>query len=156
MKLALNEDNVPGIIIDDGTADVNRCSWNSPYEVKYELNILPKDNIVQSYMESVRSTSDWTEPSQWYDDEIDFNTAASVFNDFIKYRIINAEKKNVCFYVKLNPIEENDKYAKIVVYNETGRPMKDDFRLVNLATPKTLTVTSSSIAFDVSLVHWRT
>ena len=47
---------------------------------------------------------------------------------------------------------EKDKYAKIVIYNETGMPIKDDFRLVNLEKPKKLNVTSSSIAFDVPLI----
>ena len=159
VELALNEDDIPGIFIDDNSADVNKCSWDKPFKVKYELNVLPKHNIVESYIAAVNeSTREWTEAPQWYDNNQDFDYAASIYNDFVKLRIMKNEdiknkeqKDNVCFFITLNELKDSDKYAKIVVYNDLGQNVKNDLGIVSLEKPKSYNVTSKSIEFEVPL-----
>jgi len=141
------------IAIDDGSSAVIHCKWNHRYKVRYELNILPKGNIVEAYMNAVNDPAmEWSEKEQWFHDQISIGQASAVFRDFRDYRILHSERNDVCFYVELKHIGEEYKNAKIVVSNEDGKPIRDDFRILEVNSPETFKVADTFIHFNVGLM----
>ena len=168
VELAMNEDGIPGIFIDDGTDAANRCKWKKSHVVIFELNVLPSKNIVQSYLDTANHTDLWTEPSDWYDNDQDYLFASTIYKNFENYRkvknedIVNKKQdEDVCFLITLKPlngIEEyrsnlmfQNQYAKVVILDEGGEVLKNNFTLVGLDTPRIFNDTSTSIEFEVAL-----
>lgn len=146
VELAMNEEGIPGIIVDDGSSDVNKCAWNKDYLVKFELNILPDDDELEQY---IKSKEDWSEPEHWYDDNVKYNTAASFYRDFKTIRQINPERNDVCFIVKLGHLTDAS-YANIVAYDQYGIMIKDNLRLLDHpGDPQIIYARYDSIEFEI-------
>ena len=158
VAFALNDKNIRGIEIDDISADVNSCKWGASYAVRYELSILPRENIVEKYLnEANDGVKAWSETTPWYQGN-GISNAGDDYGEFERLRIMknedidnNKEKDDVCYYVTLSKLKDtmDDRYSRIVVSDKGDE--NDDVNIVILEKPSMFTVTQNSIEFEVSL-----
>merc|ERR1719422_826481 len=140
-----------GITIADTTAAVHECNFNNAYGVMFGLNILPGENIVKKYIDTINDSKPWKEEAHWYDHFVGLKKASDVFGHFIDYRKLNADHKDACFFVQLSQSEAIDDYAKIVITDVQGTVLKENFRLKEIGQPKNINVAFNYIKFEVSV-----
>merc|ERR1712012_1480469 len=152
VELIIKAEKELGITIADTTAAVHGCNFNNAYGVKFGLNILPEENIVKKYIDTVNDSKPWKEEAHWYDNFVGLKKASAVFRDFLDYRKLNADHKDSCFFVQLSQSEEIDDYAKIVTTDIEGTVLKENFRLKEIGQPKNINVAFNYIKFEVSML----
>merc|ERR1719336_1478564 len=151
VELIIKAEKEVGITIADTTAAVHECNFNNAYGVKFGLNILPEENIVKKYIDTVNDSKPWKEEAHWYDNFVGLKKASAVFRDFLDYRKLNADHKDACFFVQLSQSEEIDDYAKIVITDIQGTVLNENFKLMEIGQPKNINVAFNYIKFEVSI-----
>jgi len=149
VELALQQ-TVKGIIIDEASSvSVQECEWHSPFAAVYELNVLPENNVVNEYIDAVKHSQNWTEPSKWFEDLQGFGRASNLYRDFIDFRKINMDRNDVCFIVKLDYNRPGKNYASIKIL-ENGVELQNNFHLENRPEIPTSHSIQSSIHHIIS------
>ena len=123
-----------------GSGDGNKCRFENPWVVNYELRILPNPKAIVTY--------NCSNDRGWNDTEI--MKAGALYKRFIGFHKANKEKKTYCFLVSMKEINKNESTpASILLSHEGDIKEKAFLPPAKVGKPRNIAVFQDKLKFSI-------